>query len=57
LSASWAAYDPGDHSVGEDPDGYNGAIFDGRYVHSAPVYNGDELHGEVLRYDTEAGGG
>ena len=49
---SWAAYDAGDHGVGRDPDGYSGAVFDGRYVYCAPNYNGTIHHGEVLRYDT-----
>jgi len=51
-TASWAAYDPGDHGVGEDPDGYNGAAFDGRYVYFAPYDNGTAHHSEVLRFDT-----
>ena len=48
----WSAYDPGARDVGVDPDGYHGAVFDGRYVYFAPSYNGDDYHGEVLRYDT-----
>ena len=50
--SSWAAYDPGASGVGTDPDGYCGAVFDGRYVYFVPSYNGSEIHGEVLRYDT-----
>ena len=49
---SWAAFDPGDHGIGNDPDGYRGAVFDGRYVYFAPHHNGGDYHGEVLRYDT-----
>ncbi len=49
---SWAAYDPGANGVGIDPDGYNGAVFDGQYVYFTPSYNGSSYHGEVLRYDT-----
>ncbi len=50
--ASWSTFDPGDHGVGSDPDGYQAALFDGRYVYFAPLYNGTAAHGEVLRYDT-----
>ena len=49
---SWAAFDAGDHGVGNDPDGYIGGTFDGRYVYFAPYHNGTSNHGEVLRYDT-----
>jgi hypothetical protein len=49
---SWAAYDPGDHGVGNDPDGYHSAVFDGRYIYFVPYHNGSENHGEVLRFDT-----
>ena len=55
-ASSWAAYDPGAHGIGHDPDGYRGAAFDGRYVYFTPYYNGTELHGEVLRYDVTDGG-
>ena len=51
-ASSWATYDAGDHGVGTDPDGYLGAVFDGRYIYFAPANNGSEPHGEVLRYDT-----
>jgi len=50
--SSWTTFDPGATGVGQDPDGYNGAAFDGQYVYFAPHYNGTENHGEVLRYDT-----
>ncbi|UCD74630.1 MAG: hypothetical protein JSV91_12680 [Phycisphaerales bacterium] len=49
---SWAAFDPGDHGVGTDPDGYIGGAFDGRYIYFAPYDNGTVHHSEVLRYDT-----
>jgi len=52
LALSWAAFDPGANGVGIDPDGYNGATFDGRYIYFAPTNNGTAPHGEVLRYDT-----
>jgi hypothetical protein len=51
--ASWESFDAGDSGVGSDPDGYAGAVFDGRYVYFAPDHNGGGRHGEVLRYDTE----
>lgn len=51
---SWASFDAGDNGVGSDPDGYVGAVFDGRYVYLAPDDNGGGMHGEVLRYDTAA---
>ena len=49
---SWSAFDPGAAGVGSDPDGYAGAVFDGRYIYFAPRHNGTGAHGEVLRYDT-----
>ena len=49
---SWAAYDASIHGVGDDPDGYIGAVFDGHYVHFVPCHNGYVYHCEVLRYDT-----
>ncbi len=52
--ASWESFDAGDSGVGSDPDGYAGAVFDGRYVYFAPDHNGTGRHGEVLRYDTQA---
>jgi hypothetical protein len=51
-AASWSTYDPGQHGVGDDPDGYPGTVFDGRYVYFVPYNNGTSYHGEVLRYDT-----
>ena len=50
-AASWDAYDPGNQGVGVDPDGYGGCTYAGGYVYFAPLYNGTEHHGEVLRYD------
>jgi hypothetical protein len=52
LPSSWAAFDPGSNGVGVDPDGYNGAVFDGRYIVFGPSNNGSGPHAEVLRYDT-----
>jgi hypothetical protein len=31
--------------------GYVGAISDGRYIYFAPYYNGNEISGNVLRFD------
>ncbi len=53
-AGSWAAFDPGANGVGTDPDGYLGAVWDGRYVYFSPFDNGGTKHGEVLRYDTQA---
>ncbi|MCB0872454.1 MAG: putative Ig domain-containing protein, partial [Thermoleophilia bacterium] len=50
--ASWAAFDPGNAGVGSDPDGYSGAVFDGRFIYFTPDDNGTGSHGEVLRLDT-----
>ena len=49
---SWSTFDPGANGVGNDPDGYVMGVFDGRYIYFAPYHNGNEHHGEVLRYDT-----
>jgi hypothetical protein len=52
VASSWAAFDPGSNGVGVDPDGYNGATFDGRYIIFGPSNNGSGPHAEVLRFDT-----
>ena len=54
TAGSWATYDAGANGVGTDPDGYNNAVFDGRYIYFVPYDNGTDEHGEVLRYDTTA---
>ncbi|MHC5081242.1 MAG: DUF2341 domain-containing protein, partial [Planctomycetota bacterium] len=51
--SSWATYDPGTNGVGGDADGYFGGVFDGRYVYFVPYHNGIDIHGLVLRYDTQ----
>ncbi len=48
---AFESYDAGD-TDGLNTKGYFGAVCDGRYVYFAPQFNGDERHGEVLRYDT-----
>ena len=35
----------------EEPVGYDGAAFDGRFIYYAPHSNSTGMHGEVLRYD------
>ncbi len=52
AASSWTTFDPGTHQIGVDPDGYIGAVSDGRYIYFAPHYNGAVYHGEVLRHDT-----
>lgn len=52
----WSTFDAGDNGVGTDPDGYAGAVFDGRYIYFGPQFNGTAHYGEVLRYDTLVGG-
>ena len=50
---SWTAFDPGAHGIGDDPDGFRGAVFDGRYVYFVPFQkSGTEMNGEVVRFDT-----
>ena len=56
-ASSWDTFDPGDHGVGDNPDGYVGAVFDGRYIYFAPEQDWMWFHGEVLRYDTNGGFG
>ena len=49
---SWSTFDFGNYGVGVNPEGYRGAVSDGKYVYFVPYYNGQGRHGEVLRYDT-----
>ena len=48
---AFETYDAGD-TDGLNTRGFFGAVFDGRYVYFSPQYNGEERHGNVLRYDT-----
>ena len=51
---SWSAYNPVAVGLWEIPQGYDGAVFDGRYVYFVPTH--DNLnHGTFLRYDTWIG--
>ena len=52
-AASWDAYDAG-MTGGSGTKGYNGAVFDGRYIYLTPFGYDPIAHGRVLRYDTEA---
>ena len=52
-SSSWDAYDAG-MVGGTGTKGYNGAVFDGRYIYLTPFGYDPFAHGRVLRYDTEA---
>ncbi|MFK8026290.1 MAG: FG-GAP-like repeat-containing protein [Ilumatobacter sp.] len=51
---AWSTFDPGASGVGNDPDGYEGVVFDGRHLYFVPWNNGSSAHGEVLRFDTTA---
>lgn len=57
-AGSWEAYDAADTS-GLCTTGYDGAVFDGRYVYFIPFRYGKQQfatpHACLLRYDTEAG--
>ena len=52
---SWNAYDAG-NTDGLNTRGYDGAVFDGKYIYFIPFWEGEDLykgfHGKVLRYDT-----
>ena len=50
--ALWQTYDYGAAGLDSDPNGYSGAVFDGKHVYFAPYHNGADYHAEVLRYDT-----
>lgn len=64
ISESFDRFDAYDasHTAGLDTRGYFGAVFDGRYVYFVPQNTGigpagatTGHHGNVLRYDTQAG--
>ena len=49
--ASWETFDV-THTPGLNTCGFDGALFDGRYVYYIPYYDGgDGFHGVMLRYD------
>ena len=49
---SWDAFNPNWYGVGDNPEGYTGAVSDGRYIYFSPSINDGGWHGEVLRFDT-----
>ena len=49
---AWSIFDAAANGVGDNPRGYFGAVFDGKYIYFAPFINDHAPHGEVLRYDT-----
>lgn len=49
--ASWELYDPSEGGLGVAAKGFNGAVFDGRYVYFVPDTNASGAHNDVLRYD------
>jgi len=51
---SWSAYDA-EGTSGLYTTGYDGAAFDGRYVHFIPFMGKKDFHCNVLRYDTLGG--
>ena len=51
TASNWAAFTPAANGVGTLPKGFKGRIFDGRYSHFIPNFNGNS---EVMRYDTTA---
>lgn len=53
AAKGWQAYDAGKTS-GLRTVGYKGAAFDGRYVYFVPFRDSNDVHGRVLRYDTES---
>ena len=54
-SDAWEAYEA-DNVSGLKTKGYDGAVFDGRFIHFLPFWEGEDshrgFHGKVLRYDT-----
>jgi len=50
---SWSSFDAS-ATDGKVCKGYQGGVFDGRYIYFAPHYNGAIRSGIVLRYDTQA---
>ena len=51
---AWSAYNPVTSGSWNIPQGYDGAVFDGRYIYFAPTHD-NVNHGTVLRYDTWIG--
>jgi hypothetical protein len=54
-SNSWSAYNA-TNTAGLATDGYDGAVFDGRFVYFTPYHDSNNnFHARVLSYDTQAG--
>lgn len=49
-SSSWTFFDVS--TINTNAKGFNGAVFDGRYVYLVPYYTGSAYSGLVARYDT-----
>ncbi|MBF0538771.1 MAG: hypothetical protein HQL03_11025, partial [Nitrospirae bacterium] len=49
TAGSWSVYDT--TAVNSNSKGFNGAVFDGRYVYFVPYSNG-AIFGQITRYDT-----
>jgi hypothetical protein len=54
LASSWVTYDASNTNGAGSNKGFEGGVFDGRYIYFVPNYNGVGMTGEVLRYDTRA---
>ncbi|MHC5081323.1 MAG: LamG domain-containing protein, partial [Planctomycetota bacterium] len=53
TASSWEAFEPASHGVGVHPEGFQGALFDGRFILFIPYYTQGQYSGEFLRYDTQ----
>jgi len=53
AAGSWDAYDAG-MTGGIGTKGYNGAVYDGRYIYLTPFGYEPMAHARALRYDTQA---
>lgn len=48
---SWELFDPSASGLGAAAKGFNGAVFDGRFVYFVPAVNASGGHNDVMRYD------
>jgi len=53
---SWDAFDAS-ATDGLQTIGYNGGVFDGRFIYTSPLCDDELFHGRVLRYDTAGDNG
>jgi hypothetical protein len=49
---AWSTFDASKNGVGNNAKGYSGIVSDGQFLYFVPYHNGENFHGEVLRYDT-----